>query len=167
MTDDQRFTWGFILDVLNVLERHGYHRADNRQTGLAVEVIFDLARVCDGTLDTPGAYLAVLPSQPRTPEPSRPDAVAVPVGEVKTLLAALDEAAGYKRDRAAICADCADQSCGTCQWRLQAAQTYDRTAAQLRQTAAVSREAADRLPEPGNRPDIPAHPRAADKEAGQ
>ena len=56
-------------------------------------------------------------------------AVIVSASQVKTLLAALDEAAEYKRDRAATCADCADQSCTTCQWRLQAADTYDQMAA--------------------------------------
>ena len=54
--------------------------------------------------------------------------------EVKTIVAALDEAALYKRDRAAICTDCADQSCGTCQWRLQAASAYDQLTARLLDT---------------------------------
>ena len=26
MTSDDRFTWGLIVDVFDVLERHGYHR---------------------------------------------------------------------------------------------------------------------------------------------
>ena len=43
-------------------------------------------------------------------------------------LAALDDAAQYKRDRAETCADCADQSCTTCQWRLHAADAYDQLA---------------------------------------
>jgi hypothetical protein len=46
-------------------------------------------------------------------------------------LAALDEAADFKRDRAANCSDCADQSCGTCEFRLKAAQAYERVAARL------------------------------------
>ena len=62
-------------------------------------------------------------------QPRGPAAVIVPAGQVKTVLAALDDAAGYKRDRAETCADCADQSCTTCQWRLQAADAYDQMAA--------------------------------------
>ena len=29
MSSDNRFTWGFILDVFDVLERHGYHKYDD------------------------------------------------------------------------------------------------------------------------------------------
>jgi hypothetical protein len=71
-------------------------------------------------------------------QPPGPAAVIVSASQVKTLLAALDEAAEYKRDRAATCADCADQSCTTCQWRLQAADTYDQMAAQMIQDAETS-----------------------------
>ena len=49
MTSDDRLTSGLILDVLDVLERHGYHRYDNRHTGQAVGAILDLAYVYDGT----------------------------------------------------------------------------------------------------------------------
>ena len=52
--------------------------------------------------------------------------------------AALDDAAEYKRDRAATCADCTEQPCTTCQWRLQAADAYDHLAAQLIQAAEAS-----------------------------
>ena len=38
-----------------------------------------------------------------------------------------------KRDRAETCADCADQSCTTCQSRLRAARTYDQLAVQMLQ----------------------------------
>jgi succinate dehydrogenase/fumarate reductase-like Fe-S protein len=55
----------------------------------------------------------------------------VVAAEAKTILAALDEVADHKRDRAATCADCADQSCGSCQFRLTAASDYDRAAARL------------------------------------
>ena len=48
-----------------------------------------------------------------------------------TILSALDEASDYKRDRAAACADCADQSCGTCQHRLDAARAYESLATRL------------------------------------
>jgi hypothetical protein len=33
MSSDDRFTWGFIFDVFDVLERHGYHKYDNQHTG--------------------------------------------------------------------------------------------------------------------------------------
>jgi hypothetical protein len=29
MADDERLTWDFILEVLDVMERHGYGRSDN------------------------------------------------------------------------------------------------------------------------------------------
>jgi hypothetical protein len=61
-------------------------------------------------------------------QPPGPPTVIVSADQVKILLTALDEAAEYKRDRAATCADCADQSCTTCQRRLRAADTYDQIA---------------------------------------
>ena len=77
-------------------------------------------------------------------------------------MAALDEASLCKRDRAATCADCADQSCSTCQWRLQAAQTYDSLAVQLAEKAEASRAATASGPGPASQPQS-----AADREAGQ
>ena len=76
-----------------------------------------------------------------TGRPAAP-ALIISAGEVKTLLATLDDAAEYKRDRAATYADCADQPCTTCQWRLQAADAYDHVAAQLIQAveAAAARQ---------------------------
>ena len=53
MTDDDRLTWGFILEVLDVLERHGYRRSDNEHTGQAIGLIRNLARIYEGTLDAP------------------------------------------------------------------------------------------------------------------
>jgi hypothetical protein len=58
--------------------------------------------------------------------------------QVKILLAALYHAADYKRERAETCADCGDQSCITCRRRLQAADAYDRMAAQMREAAEAS-----------------------------
>jgi hypothetical protein len=161
MTTDDRMTWGLIGEVLDVLERHGYHRYDNRHTAQAVGAILDLAYVYDGTRDV--SYGTDLTPEP--PGPADQDAVIVSAGEVKTLLAALDDATEYKRDRAETCADCADQSCGTCQWRLQAARDYSQMAAQMLQAAEASAAA-----QPG-----PGHPgaarsqlqAAADREAGQ
>ena len=61
------------------------------------------------------------------------------------------------RDRVELCADCADQSCPTCETRLQGAQTYDHLRAQLVQQAeAVADSHAES-----------ASQRAADREAGQ
>jgi hypothetical protein len=169
MADDQRLTWGFIVEVLDVLERHGYRRSDSEHTGQAIGLIRHVARIYEGTLDAPAGGYVVVPSSPPTapqpPGPPGPDAVIVSAGEVKTLLAALDDAAEYKRDRAETCADCAGQSCTTCQWRLQAVDAYDQMAGQMIHTAEAS---AARQHAPGH----PAPPStgphtAADKEAGQ
>ncbi len=94
------------------------------------------------------------------PEPARHDAVGVPAGQVKTLISALIIAADYKRDRAELCADGADQSCPTCEWRLRDAQAYDRAHSQLIQSAEATAAAATSHPEPATQP-------AADREAGQ
>jgi hypothetical protein len=79
-----------------------------------------VARIYEGTLDAPVGGYVVVPSWPsagpQQPAPPGRDAVIVTAGEVKTLLAALDDAAGYKRDQAGACADCTDRSCTTCQW---------------------------------------------------
>ena len=85
--------------------------------------------------------------------------------EVTTLLAALDDAAEYKRDRAETCADCADRSCTTCQWRLQAAEAYDQLAGQMIHAAEAS-TARQHAPGPAAPPSASPHP-AAGKEAGQ
>jgi hypothetical protein len=166
MTDDDRLTWGFITDVLDVMERHGYHPGDNEHTGQAIGLIHDVARIYEGTLDAPrGGYVVVPSSQPTAPRPPGQPAVIVSAGQVKTLLAALDDAAEYKRDRAEACADCAGQSCTTCQWRLQTAGAYDQLAGQMTQAAEAS---AARQPAPGHAvsasdgPDV-----TADREAGQ
>jgi hypothetical protein len=166
MTDDERLTWGFILEVLDVMERHGYRRSDNQHTGQAIGLIRDAARTYDGTLDAaPDPYVVVPSSPPTTPQPPGPagqDTGIVSADQATTLLAALDEAAEYKRDRAAGCADCADQSCGTCQWRLQTAESYDSLAAQLAEPAEVSRTATASQPGSGSQPQP-----SADREAGQ
>ena len=99
------------------------------------------------------------------PQPPGPPAVTVSAAQGKTLLAALDEAAEYKRDRAETCADCTDQSCTTCQWRLQAADAYDQMAGQMSQAAGTS---AARHHAPDHTAPAPCGPHpAAGKEAGQ
>jgi hypothetical protein len=156
---DQRLTPDLIRDILGVLDRHGYTRADNEHSGRAILLIGDLAHIYEGALDHPfGPYKEVSLSrtEPAPAEPAAQDTVTVPADEVKTLLAALDVAADYKRDRAAACADCTSQSCLTCQSRLQNAGSYDRLAAHLIQSAEASAAATASQLEP-----------IADREAGQ
>jgi hypothetical protein len=169
VADDQPLTWGFILEVFDVLERHGYRRSDSEHIGQAIGLIRHVARIYEGTLNAPSTPYVVVPSSPPTaPQPPSPpgqDAVIVPAEEVKILLAALDDAAEYKRDRAGTCADCADQSCTTCQWRLQAADAYDQLAGQIMHAAEASaaRQHASGHPAPAS-----GGPHtAADMEAGQ
>jgi hypothetical protein len=97
-------------------------------------------------------------------QPHGAGTVAVPADRVRTLLAALGEAAESRRDQAAMCADCADQSCATCQWRLQAADAYDQIAAEMIQAAETS--ATQRVPSRAAPASGGQHP-AADREAGQ
>jgi hypothetical protein len=169
MADDQRLTWGFILEVLDVLERHGYRRSDSEHTGQAIGLIRHLARIYEGTLDAPlGGYVMVPsspPTAPQSPGPPGQYAVIVSADEVKTLLAALDDAAEYKQDRAETCADCADRSCTTCQWRLQAADAYDQMAGRVIHAAEAS--AAQQGTPSHTAPSSVGPPAAVDKEAGQ
>jgi hypothetical protein len=51
--------------------------------------------------------------------------------EQRTILAALDDTADHKRDLAAGCPDCADQTCGTCDARLRAARDCEAVSAQI------------------------------------
>jgi hypothetical protein len=98
MADDERLTWDFILEVLDVIERHGYRHSNNEHTGQAIGLIRDTARIYEGTLDAPaGGYVVVPSSQPAEAQPPGPPAVIVSAAQVKTLLATLDEAAEYKR----------------------------------------------------------------------
>lgn len=167
MTFDDRFTWGFVFDVIDVLERHGYHHHDNQHTGQAFAVIGDLAQVYDGTRDASYAQPALHP-EPAPSGPGAADAVILTDAEVSTVFAALEIAADYNLDRAAACTDCADQSCLTCQARHRDAHAYDQMATQMLQTAQVSRIANALQPEPASPPPPPGQPQtAADKEAGQ
>jgi hypothetical protein len=174
MSEDKRQTWGLIIDVLDVLEKHGYHKADNLHTGQAVWLIGDLAHIYEGTKEEPAGPFLVPPLEPRQADPEQADhrtaqsAEAIAAARMPTILTALDEASDYKRDRAAGCADCPDQSCATCHHRLDAARAYDSLADQLqhaRDATAADRPVcqADAGP-PGNR----VQPQAAqEKEAGQ
>jgi hypothetical protein len=171
MTSDDRMTWGLIGEVLDALERHGYHRSDNRHTAQTIGAIADLASLYEGTRDASSdSYLYQPPSARHAgPVPAGPDdAVVLTDAEVSTIFAALEIAADYKRDRAEMCADCANQSCLTCQTRHRDARTYEQMAAQLLQTAEAARTAGSYQPEPGVPSDPPVQPHpAAGKEAGQ
>ena len=172
MNDDKRQTWGLIIDVLDVLEKHGYRRGDDQHTGRAVGLVGELARIYEGTQEAPaGTYLVPEPRQ-AGPDQARPaagqNAEAIAAAGMPAILAALDEASDYQRDRAASCADCADQSCGTCQHRLDAARAYDSLATRLQH--ATSAVTPDRpLPQPaGGPPGYRVQPQAAaEREAGQ
>ena len=174
MSRGNRHDWGMIIDVLNVLEQHGYRQADDQHTGRAVGLIGDLARIYQGSQEAPaGAYIV---SASRSGQPSSDPSASAATGSAEaiagagmhTILAALDEASDSKRDRAQGCADCADQSCGTCQHRLDAARGYESLAARLMR--AMECDAADKpSPQPADgTPRNRAQPEAAaDREAAQ
>jgi hypothetical protein len=167
MTSDHRITPSLIADVLDVLDRHGYLRGDDRHADRATGLIGDLARIWEGTQDYPAAaHLITVPSsRPAQPGPggqAAPDGVVLAGGDIRTVVAALDVAASYQRDRAEMCADCLGRSCATCQIRLRDAWAYDGMAGRLAWAAEAAR--AGRASQPG--PDPPREP-TADKEAGQ
>jgi hypothetical protein len=161
MTSDHRITPGLIHDILDALERHGYSRSDNLHADRAIGLIGDLARIYQGTQDHPatGHPVTVPPSRPADPEPGSHDTVSLTRADASTVVAALDIAADYKRDRAEMCADCPDQSCPTCETRLRDARAYDGMAGRLAWAAEAARAS-----RPG--PDRQSQP-AADREAGQ
>lgn len=51
---DPRYTMGFVVDVLEVLERHGFERYDDRAGGAAVSAIFTLVEAFEGRRDSFG-----------------------------------------------------------------------------------------------------------------
>ena len=65
---DQRMNPDLIHDVLDVLDRHGYTRADDEHTGRAILLISDLAHIYEGAQDHPfGPYInQASPSQTAT-----------------------------------------------------------------------------------------------------
>ena len=66
MAADDRMNLDFILEFLDVLERHGYHYHDDQHTGRAVGLLGDLARIYEGTQETPAAtYHAETPPSPQ------------------------------------------------------------------------------------------------------
>ena len=164
MSSDDRFTWGFILDVFDVLERHGYHKYDDQHTGRAFGMIFDLAHVYEGAREAhPGP---VVPSPHPESAPPGPGAdqgaIILTPAEVSAVFAAADIAADDKRYRIEMCPDCPDQSCPDCQTHLRDAEAFDQMAdrmlraAQAAPAATASKPGPDRWSQP-----------AADREAGQ
>ena len=166
---DHRIGLGLFTDVLDVLHRHGFARGDDEHTGRAIFLIRDLARIYEGSQDHPfGPSVNQVPSLSAPPEPPGRDsrsAVIVPASDRTTVLAALDIAADYKRDRAEMCADCPDQSCPACQTRLHDARAYNQVADRMLQAAQAARAAHHGQVEPHGPPRQPGL--AADKEAGQ
>jgi hypothetical protein len=164
MTSDDRFTWGLILDVLDVLERHGYHKYDNQHTGKAIGVIFDLAHTYEGIRETHPDPTA--PSPHPGPAPPAPeadqDAIILTRADVITVFAAADIAADDKRYRVEMCPDCPDQSCHTCQTHLRDAEAFDQIADRMLQAAKTGPAARHGHTGPPRQPGL-----AADKEAGQ
>ncbi len=174
---DHRMGLNLCNDVLDVLHRHGFARSDDQHAGRALFLIGDLARSYEGSQDHPyGPAVTQAPHLPAPPGPPGPepepgpsapeddrDAVTLTRADVRTVLSSLDLAAEWKRDRAGMCTDCADQSCLTCQRRLREARTYDQLAVQLHdeQAARNPRRQAE-LHTPAGQPGL-----AADKEAGQ
>ena len=104
MNSDDRMTPALILEILDVLERHGYQRRGHRHTGLAIVAIHDLAGVYEGTRDVPGTYVDRGPTMPR-PEPrstrahADPNGVTLTVAEAITAVTALSVAVDDKRHR--------------------------------------------------------------------
>ena len=164
MSSDDRFTWGFILDVFDVLERHGYHKYDDQHTGRAFGMILDLAYAYEGAREThPG------PAQPSPhPEPVRPGpgasqgAIILTPAEVSAVFAAAGIAADDKRYRIEMCPDCSDQSCPACQTHLRDAEAFDRIADRMLQADRAAKAADHGYAGPPGQSRL-----AADKEAGQ
>jgi hypothetical protein len=137
MTSEDRFTWGLILDVLDVLERHGYHKYDNQHTGRAVGVMFDLAHVYEGVRETHPDPVVPSPHPEPAPPVAEADQAAVVLtpADAITVFAAMDIAAGDKRYRIEMCPDCPDQSCPACQAHLRDAEAFDQMADRMLQAA--------------------------------
>ena len=174
MSSGTRHNWGLVIDVLEVLEQHGYHQADDQHTGRAVGLVGDLARIYEGTQEAPAVAETVSAPRQRQPGQERQMPVATASAEaivgtgMHTILAALSDASDYKRDRAEVCADCADQSCVTCQHRLDAARGYESLSVRLMRAmeSAVAEKSSAQHADgvPRNRLQATA---AADREAGQ
>ena len=156
-----RHTNRLVSEIVTVLERHGHHARDREHADRAVNVITQLIGVYDGTRDHPAS---TGPHPEPAGEPDT-DALVLTGADISTVLAALDLAAEYKRDLAETCADCADRSCPSCQYRLQHAQGYDRLASRIYDGPEAAGRAQPEPDHPGASPGGTGP--AADREAGQ
>ena len=69
MAAGDRMNLDFILQFLDVLERHGYHYRDDLHTGRAIGLLRDVARIYEGTQDHPsGPSGSQAPSPPTSPD---------------------------------------------------------------------------------------------------
>ena len=88
----QRMNLDLITDILDVLDRHGYARADDEHVARAILLITDLARIYEGALDHPsGPHInqaSPSPAEPARPESAAQDVVTASAGNLKTVLAA-------------------------------------------------------------------------------
>ena len=138
-------------------DRSSYARSDDEHTGRAIVLISDPAHIYQGSLDHSfGPCIGGIPprTDPPAPEPASQVTVLITVSEVTIVLAALDIAADYQRDRVGLCADCTGRICPACESRLRDAQAYDHLSAQLIQAAQAPSAATARHsgPGPGRRP---------------
>ena len=164
MTGEDRFTWGLILDVLDVLERHGYRKYDNQHTGRAIGVMFDLAHVYEGARETHPDPVVPSPHPGPAPPVAEADQAAVVLtpADALTVFAAMDIAADDKRYRIEMCTGCPDQSCPACQTHLLDAEAFDQMADRMLQAARTAPAAHHGHTEPPRQSGL-----TADKEAGQ
>ena len=141
---------------ISVPDRSSYARSDDEHTGRAIVLISDPAHIYQGSLDHSfGPCIGGIPPRTDPPAPGPGQVtVLITVSEVTIVLAALDIAADYQRDRAGLCADCTGQTCPACESRLRDAQAYDHLSAQLIQAAQAPSAATARHfgPGPGRRP---------------
>ena len=69
----QRMNLDLITDILDVLDRHGYTRADDEHVGRAILLITDLAHIYEGALDHPSRpYINQASPSPAEPAPLEP-----------------------------------------------------------------------------------------------
>jgi hypothetical protein len=76
MTSDDRMSWDLTIDVLKVLERHGFHGRDSEHTGQAICMIDDPSRLREAeAYDRMAAQMLHHTAQAanaRQPEPGSP-----------------------------------------------------------------------------------------------
>jgi hypothetical protein len=161
---DHRMRLNLFIDVLDVLERHGFARSDDQHTGKAIFLIGDLARTYEGVRETQPDPVVPSPHPEPAPPVAEADQAAVVLtpADAITVFAAMDIAADDKRYRIEMCPDCPDQSCPTCQTHLHDAEAFDQMADRMLQAAKTAPAAHHGHTERPRQSGL-----AADKEAGQ